>query len=165
MTRRAATVLAGGIVVIAVGAAAWRAWSGDERAIRTRLDALARHVNSSAGDGAGMVARAAELSTFFTDDVVVDLGPGASPIVGRQTLVGMATRLQPRTAVFELAFADVTVHKTMEDEADVELTATFTSKGETAADRSMDAREFALTMRKSDGRWRIARAAAVDTLK
>jgi hypothetical protein len=166
MSRRTATALAAAVVITGVAVVAWRAWSGgEERAIQTRLDALARQVNTSATDGLGIVARAAELGTFFTDDVVVDLGQGAAPIVGRQTLVGMATRLQPRTAAFELAFADVTVHMLMADEADVELTATFTRKGTTAADRSIDAREFALTMRKVGGGWQIARVAAVDTLK
>ena len=34
---------------------------------------------------------------------------GAAPIRGRETLIGMAGRLQPRTAAFQLQFEDVTI--------------------------------------------------------
>ena len=45
-------------------------------------------------------ARSAQLGTFFTEDVDVELGSGAAPIHGRATIIGMAARLQPRTAAF-----------------------------------------------------------------
>lgn len=166
MIRGTAARVAAALAAVAVAAVVWIVWSGtDESAIRGELDDLAALANSSASDGLGTVARAAGFGTFFTENVVIDLGQGAAPIIGREMLIGMASRLQPRTAAFELEFADVTVHKTMENEADVDLTATFTRRSEGTAERSIDAREFALTMRKIGGRWRIATVRTVDTLR
>jgi hypothetical protein len=49
--------------------------------------------------------------------------------------------------------------------ADVSLTASFALREETAEGESMDAREFALSMTKASGVWKISRVAAVDTLR
>jgi hypothetical protein len=146
---------------------AWRSWgSGDERAIRQRLDALTVAVNTTAGEGLAAVTHAAELADFFTDDVVVDLGKGASPIVGRATLIGMASRLQRRTAAFRLRFDDVGVRLGADNTtADVALTASFIQRGDGTGAESMDAREFAVAVAKQSGVWRIARVTAVDTLR
>jgi hypothetical protein len=146
---------------------AWRMrGSSEERAIRQRLDALTEDINTTAGEGLGAVAHAADLAGFFNDDVVVDLGEGASPIVGRATLVGMASRLQRRTAAFRLRFDDVGVRLGPDGTtADVALTASFVQRAAGTDDNSMDAREFALTLTKRSGVWRIARVTAVDTLR
>jgi hypothetical protein len=146
---------------------AWRSWtSSEERAIRGRLDALTTDVNRTVGEGLGSVVRAADIGSFFTDDVVVDLGEGAAPIVGRTTLVGMAARLQRRTAAFRLRLDDVGVRVAPGGTAaDVSLTASFALREETAEGESMDAREFALSMTKASGVWKISRVAAVDTLR
>lgn len=166
MSSRAAARLAAGLAVLAAAVVAWRMWpGGEEQAVRGRLERLAREFNSSVSDGLGAVAHAAELGTFFTEDVVITLGQGSTPIVGRQTLIGMATRLQPRTATFEVAFEDVTIRRLADGEADVALTATFTRRGQTSEDQSLDAREFELSMRKVGGEWLIARAATVETIK
>jgi hypothetical protein len=148
-------------------ALAWRTWgSSEERAVRQRLDALTADINTTAGEGLGAVAHAADLAGFFNDDVVVDLGEGASPIVGRATLVGMASRLQRRTAAFRLRFDDVGVRLGPDGTtADVALTASFVQRADGTDDNTMDAREFALTMTKRSGVWRIARVTAVDTLR
>ena len=125
---------------------AWRTWgSGEERAVRQRLEALTADINTTAGEGLGAVAHAADLASYFNDNVVVDLGEGASPIVGRATLVGMASRLQRRTAAFRLRFDDVGVRLGPDGTtADVALTASFVQRGDGTDDNSMDAREFAL---------------------
>ncbi len=146
---------------------AWRTWgSSDERAIRQRLEALTVDINTTAGEGLDGVAHAAALAGFFSDDVVVDLGEGASPIVGRATLVGMASRLQRRTAAFRLRFDDVGVRLGPDrTTADVALTASFVQRADGTGADSMDAREFALTLTKRSGEWRIARVTAVETLR
>ena len=41
-----------------------------------RLDALRDEVNASTKDGLGTALRAAQIGSYFTDDVVVDLGEG-----------------------------------------------------------------------------------------
>lgn len=161
-TRIAAVAIAALCLVFA-----WRSWtSNDERAVRNRLDALTADVNTTVSEGLGTVVHAADIGSYFTEDVVVDLGEGAAPIVGRATLVGMASRLQRRTAAFRLRFDDVGVRFGPEKiTADVALTASFVRRDEGADDESMDAREFTLAITKRSGVWRIARVTAVDTLR
>jgi hypothetical protein len=165
LTRYARIALAA-IVVVGI-VLAWRTWgSSDERAIRQRLGALTVDINRTTGDGLGAVAHAADLAGFFTDDVVVDLGEGTSPIVGRATLVGMASRLQRRTAAFRLRFDDTAVRLGPDrTTADVALTASFVQRADGTDADSTDAREFALALTKQAGVWRIARVTAVDTLR
>jgi hypothetical protein len=145
---------------------AWRAWrSDDEHAIRQRLEALTAEINSTVNDGLGTVARAADIGSYVTDNVVVDFGEGAAPIVGRTTLVGMASRLERRTAAFRLRFDDIGVRVGPgAASATVTLTASFVQRAGDDGE-SMDAREFQLGMGKVSGVWRIARVTAVDTLK
>jgi hypothetical protein len=110
--------------------------------------------------------RSARLGAFFAEDVDVDLGRGAAPIRGRETVLGMAERLHPRTAAFRLKFEDVSVAVVPGgDAADVHLTAEFISRGVTGGDGSLDAREFSIGMRRVGSDWQIARVTAVDTLK
>jgi SnoaL-like protein len=145
----------------------WRSWeSNDEQAIHRRLDALTVEINRTVNEGFSTVERAADIGSYFTEDAVVDLGEGASPIVGRATLVGMASRLQRRTAAFRLRLDDVGVRMAPGGAtAAVTLTASFIQRDDGGGGDSMDAREFALSMAKASGVWRIARVTAVDTLK
>lgn len=142
-------------------------WSRDERAvIRQRLDAFADAVNKGGGSGlAGAAAHAISLAEFFTNDVVITLGGGSAPIEGRDMLISMATRLQPRTSEYRLEFEDVNVALGPDGEsADVDLTAKFIRRA-AGARQSMDAREFKLQMRRDDGEWKIASVEAIQTLK
>ncbi len=154
-------------VVAALAALAWLFWpEGDDRAIKRRLNELVEHVNASGAEGLGAVTRAAEIGAYFTDDVVVDLGQGTAPIAGRETLIGMATRFQPSTMSRLVSLEDVTVAKRQGAAiADVALTVTLTGPDARTGEQTMDAREFALEMRKDAGEWLIARATAVDTLR
>jgi hypothetical protein len=141
------------------------AW-GDQRAAITRhLNECKDLANKAAPDGIGTVTRAAEIGRCFTEDVTVDLGRGAAPIVGREMVIGMAARLQPRTSEYRLEFADINVQVASDEQsAAVNLTAELIRR-ESGSRQSMDAREFELTMRREDGEWRIARVAGVQTLK
>ena len=163
--RRAASILVVAVVLAGAGYGVWRAYfRGEDSVIRDRLDALVAEVNEGASDGLGLVARAARIGSFFTEDVALDLGEGA-PIRGRETVIGMAARLQPRTAALTAAIDDVTVNVGESGSADVDLTATFARHGDSADEGSIDARELALGMRKVDGEWLIARVTAVEPLK
>lgn len=159
------------VIVLAVVALATSAWfllapADEGAAVRERLTALAAMVNKSTVDGLGPQARSVQLGAFFTDDVDVELGDGAAPIRGRATVIGMAERLQPRTAAFRVEFEDVSVTVAAGGEtADVHLTAEFIRRSITTGDESLDAREFTLGMRRVGGEWQIARVTAVDTLK
>lgn len=165
MARR--SIVAVVLLVLAVaGYVLWHGRQSDERKIRSALTALADEFNASTADGLGTVARAAQLGSYFSDDVVVDLGPGTAPIERRDTLIGMAARLQPRTSAFRVALDDVDVKMAEGNrDADVTLTVSFIPRSIATGEQSIDAREFALVMMQSGGTWRIARATAVDTLR
>jgi SnoaL-like domain len=161
-----ATRIAAALLVVVAAIFAWRSLrSDDEREVRQRLESLTVDVNRTASEGLDTVVRAADIGSYFTDDVVVELGEGAAPIVGRPTLVGMASRLQRRTAAFRLRFDDVGVQLAPGAAADVTLTASFVPLDDSPGEESLDAREFTLALTKSSGVWRIARVTAVDTLR
>ena len=133
--------------------------------IRQRLNTLADDINKSTRDGRGPEARALELASYLTDDVELDFGAGSPPIQGRATVIGMAGRLQPRTAAFTLRFQDMNVSLAPDGQtADVHLTAEFIRRSITTGEESLDAREFTIAMRR-DGEWKIAKVIAVQTLK
>jgi hypothetical protein len=158
------------VLVLALAALAWWAWrsreSDDERAIRARIDALRNEINTSTTDGLGTLAHAAQIGSYFTDDVTIELGEGTSPIRTRDTLMGIAARLQPRTAAFRLELDDVTVDMVPgAPAADVLLTASFVRRSLSTGEESRDAREFSLVCQKDGGTWRIARVTSIDTLR
>ena len=167
MTRSAVVRGAVALAVLAAAVVAWRSRaSPDERAITARLEALRTEVNASTHDGFGTAARAAEIGSYFTEDAIVELGRGSPPISGRDTLMGMVARLQPRTAAFRLDLDDVTVEGVPGGgAADVLLTASFVRRSISTGEESLDAHEYALVMTKADGVWRIARITAIDTLR
>lgn len=164
MVRPAKMILAV-VVVSLVAVAAWRYWRpNDERDVRRRLNALASDFNESTTDGLGAVARAARMGAYFTEDIVVDLGQGAPPIRGRETMMGMAARLQPRTAAFSVELLDINVKISPPSAADVSLTAAFRRRNP-ATGEEIDAQELALRMSKADGEWRISHVTAVEPFK
>jgi hypothetical protein len=158
------------VTVLTFASCSW--WQGDRAIIIARLNALVEQVNTHAPDGLGSLSRAAQIGQFFTDDVIVELGRGSAPVTGRETLMAMAARLEPRTSGFTVKLTDINVLVTPHDQsADINLTAEIIRKAPVpggpaaSAGPSMDAREFAAIMRKVDGEWKIARLTAVDTLK
>ena len=156
------------LTVVAIAGGAWFLFAPADPAapVRTRLDALADMVNKSTVDGLGPEARSAQLGMFFTEDVDVELGSGAAPIHGRATIMGMAARLQPRTAAFQIKFQDVSV--TIGDDgqaASVHLTAEFIRRAIATGEESLDAREFMLGMRRVGTDWQIAKVTAISTLQ
>jgi hypothetical protein len=139
--------------------------SPEEREIRSRLNGLAAEFNASTTDGLGTVARGARIGQFFTSDVVVELGQGSPPIHGRETLLGMAARLQPRTAAFMIELTDISIEHLQGGRADVALTLVIRRRTMASGEESLDAREFAVELRQDEGEWRLARVAAIDTLR
>ena len=166
MTRRYAVSAVVLVVLVGAGVFAWRTReTPDERDIRSRLDSLRNEVNNSTKDGIGVALHAAQIGDYFTEDAVVELGEGAAPIKGRETLIGMVARLQPRTAAFRMDLEDVTIEMVPGgDAADVLLTASFVRRNISTGE-SLDAREYALVMARAQSTWRIARITAIDTLR
>lgn len=166
MTRRAWIGAISLAVAVIAGYLTWRAvGSPEEREIRSRLQELAAEFNASTTDGLGTVARAARIGQFFTSDVVVELGQGSPPIHGRDTLIGMAARLQPRTAAFVVELQDITVQLLDANRAEAALTLVIRRRGIGSGEESLDAREFSSDLRKDEGTWRLERVVAIDTLR
>jgi SnoaL-like protein len=167
LTRRYAVSAAVLVVLVGAGVFAWRTRETvDEREIRSRLDSLRNEINTSTKDGIGVALHAAQIGGYFTDDAIVELGEGAAPIKGRETVMGMVARLQPRTAAFRMDLDDITIEMVPGNEtADVLLTASFARRNISTGEESLDAREYALVMTKTDNTWRIARITAIDTLR
>ncbi len=164
MSRRTSLFIV--VAVVAAGVALWRNFvPNDKRDVHRRLDAFAAEFNKSIGDGLATVAHAARIGTYFTDDVVVELGEGAPPIRGRQTLIAMATRLQPRTSAFSLELVDQNVTISSPSTADVSVTAAFRRRGRAAGEDAVEARELALKMVKMGGDWLVREVKSVDTFK
>jgi hypothetical protein len=154
------------LILAAAGLWIWRyALPSDEREIKRRLHDFADEFNVATTDGLSTIARAASLGQFFTEDVVVELGSGSPPINGRDTLIGMAARLQPRTAAFILELDDIGVTFVDATRADAALTAVIRRRTIGSGEQSLDAREFSAELRRIDGEWRISRVTAVETLK
>jgi hypothetical protein len=162
--RRRAVLLA--IAAIALACLwAWRVWwPSDELQIQRRLQSFAGDFNEGASGGLAAMARTAQISSYFTSDVTVDLGKGTPPIQGRDTLAGMVSRLQPRTAAFTLELVDVNVDVSGST-ANVSLTAAFRLRSLATGDESVDARELSLGMVKQDGLWRVSRVNTVEAFR
>ena len=165
MPRRTTLVIVACAVVLAALWAGRFWWPDDKRDVRRRLQALAADFNESTTDGLGTVARAARIGAYFTDDVVLELGQGGPPIRGRETLIGMAARLQPRTAVFTLDLLDMNVTVSSPDTAEVSLTAAFRRRSLATGDNSVDAQELAVSMVNTDGNWLVSHVRAVEPFK
>jgi hypothetical protein len=165
MPRGRVAAVAALAVMLAVGAWYYVTPTDPSAVIRQRLNALADDINKSTRDGRGPEARAVELASYLTDDVELDFGPGSPPIQGRATVIGMAGRLQPRTAAFTLRFQDMNVALAPDGQtADVHLTAEFIRRSITTGEESLDAREFTIAMRYV-GDWKISKVVAIQTLK
>src|SRR5215213_2857946 len=117
--RPASAVLAAAIIAAAIGWWWWTATSPAEREVRRLFDDFASEFNAGTNGGFATLAHAVRIGDFFTRDVVVDLGQGSPPIQGRETLIGMASRLQPRTAAFVIEVDDLTVEFAAPDRGDV----------------------------------------------
>jgi SnoaL-like domain len=164
VSRRGARLLILVLAAAAVCAWMWVRSTREESVVERRLDALAAEINESTTDGFGLLARAVQLGSYFTNDVAIDLGRGTAAIRGRATVMDMASRLQPRTSAFTLRLTDVGVTLGPDRRsAAVVLTAEFIRRG--GGEDSIDARELALDMTKADGAWRIAHLTVVEAFK
>ncbi|MEO7272580.1 MAG: nuclear transport factor 2 family protein [Vicinamibacterales bacterium] len=152
------------LVLLAGAGFGWAHWHAEISVVARQLEALANEINAGTTDGAGLAARSAQLSLFFTDDVQINLGPGSSVVRGRATVLDMMSRLQPRTSAFQLHLTDTTVTLGSDPRlADVVLTAEFIRKGD--GEDSIDARELAIQLTKADGTWRIHQLTIVEAFR
>lgn len=164
MTRGTLARLGAAVLVAAAAFWWWTSGSSDERKVRSLFYEFVEELNEGATGGFGTIAHIARLAEFFAPDVVVELGQGSPPIQGRETLLGMASRLQSRTSAFIFEMDDVNVEFTTPDHGDVTFTAVIRRRSESGAE-SIDAREFAAEVIRDGSHWRVSRVVAIDTLR
>lgn len=158
-------------VVVALGGAVlgwalWTWWPSEARRIRRRLDELAETASVPAGESAlARLARAAQIGRFFTEDLVIDLGPPYPPLRGRGALVGLASRLEPPPGGAQVAFTDVAVTVAPDGAtATATLTATGSVVDRVTRDTIVEARALQVGLRQLDGEWLIAAVKAVSPI-
>ena len=137
----------------------------DEALLRARLDDLAATVSHTGGDGFSQLTRAAKFGTFFTEDVVIEIGGGIAPIRGRETVMALAAKAQVPGEGFTIRFVDVTVAV---DPSGLSALAamTATAQGRSLGEfQAIDARELEMGWRKVEGEWRIDRVTGVETIQ
>lgn len=129
-------------------------WAGEERVIRARLDRLADVLSPPAGGGElAVVGRMGELRNYFAPDIRVHIN--GDEVVSRETLVGLIGRWKP-SEEFQVEFADVVVTLGEGGTAQVSLTARLYEEDPRSGEKTVDAREASLTMRKIAGDWVLA---------
>ena len=165
MARRPALAVCAAAILAAAVGWWWVAASPAEREVRRLFDEFVTEFNAGTNGGFATLTHAVRIGEFFTPDVVVELGQGSPPIHGRETLIGMASRLQPRTAAFVVEIDDLSVAFTGPDRGDVSFTALIRRRSVVSGEESMDAREFAAEVVRAGGRWRMSRVVAIDTLR
>jgi hypothetical protein len=163
MTRRTLARIVG--LAAAAGAIWWwSAGSSNERQVRRLFEDFAEELNAGTAGGFDTLTHITRLSELFHPDIVVELGQGSAPIQGRETLLGMVSRLQPRTSAFVLEMDDVNVELTDQDHGEVTFTALVRRRVD-SGEESIDAREFGAEVVRNGGRWQVSRVVAIDTLR
>jgi ketosteroid isomerase-like protein len=156
------------LFVVFLAIAGWLAWKiffpSEEQLVRARLGEIVDTVNARSSDGLGKLADAARLASFFTEDVAIDAGDPYPPMRGREAVVGAAAAAGRAAAGFELAFVDAQISIGEAGSATAHLTATLTWTNAQTGERTVDAREVELALRKEAGEWRVARATPVQVL-
>lgn len=154
------------VLAVAAIAAAWWLWPTETRRVRARLTALADAVSVPAGEtDLARVARLAALARLLAPDVTLEGPNGATVIRGRETVVGIATRLGSTGGATTIELTDIAVA----------LDASATSASATATVRARDTKPTAIegvtgeTVRidlaRISGDWLVTRGAIERTLK
>lgn len=157
------------VLILALIAAAFWLWTvlfpSPERAIRSRLNALAKAISfDSRGGLLAQAYNAQKVGEFFTTDVDVEVDvTGYEPMSfrGRDDVLQAAAGARTRLSALKVEFPDMNITLDADKQgAKVNLTAKATTPGE----RDISAQEFNFYMKKVNGKWMIYRVETVKTL-
>jgi len=152
-------------LIVAALVLAYRWWTSDERAITKQLAAVAESLTVAPNEGSlGPVTRVAMLRRTLAPDVRVSAGPssggeptggGAHSLVGRDVVVGAASRWAPPGGV-KVDFVNVRVEVSDDRRsAHVSCTATMTSPGGSGTP-TVDARDVTIDFTRIEGVWLVS---------
>jgi hypothetical protein len=137
-----------------------RLFPNEERVIRRRFDQLARVASAPANAAPlAQLARAQELTGFFTRDVVITVaGHAIGTIEGRDQLRSLAAAARVNMGPVRIRFPDVQIQLSPDRQA---AAVDLTVLAEFSGDRNVEVHEFKGALCKQDGRWLIRRLDAI----
>ncbi|HEY8549860.1 MAG TPA: hypothetical protein VIL35_07905 [Vicinamibacterales bacterium] len=155
MRRTLPAVLVGLLIV-----AAWWLWPSDTRRIRSLLDELVSAISVPAGESETQRAlRLAPLARGLTEDVLLDAGDGVRAIRGREAVLGLASRLSALSGPTLIELTDVEVEIAEERTSATAIAIVRVRTGGDAVIHELDDQPIQVDLVKSDGTWRVRRAA------
>jgi hypothetical protein len=107
----------------------------------------------------------AQLGGFFTPDAQVTLdigGYGGHTFNGREEIMHVAAAGRQTVGSLQVEFVDPVI---MLDADGQSATVNLTLRGQTPSDRNYVVEEMKLNLKKTDGRWHVARVESVKTLR
>ena len=174
-----ARALAGGLLAVCVGGAAFVLWPSEASRVRARVVAAADAVSARPGEGdLDRLARLTGLAKTLSPDVVVEVETGGPSIHGREAVAGLATQLSAASGPLRVELTDLEVtldedasHAVVTAVAHVTSATTGGSPAHTAgaagaagAAERFDGDVIRLELARSGDGWLITRAAPVVAL-
>jgi hypothetical protein len=142
------------LAAVLVGAALFKWWPSEDRAIRRQLDALADTLTVPSTDSElALAARLGELRTHFSPDVRVRLG--GQTVASRDALLALAARWKPSPGGVFVAFTDTIVELGGDGAADVYSTARVSERDARSGQPVVEEHETRIGFAKREGRWVI----------
>lgn len=141
-------------------------WHGrDARAIHRRLSRL-QHLVSKDGDEKPLaqLAQTREVIEYFTQGAVMELGQPMPFLEGRQEIAALFQQARATFRTIDVNIRDQEL-RLADDRRSAELDMTVEVKAEARGEALHEVRELRLDWMKKDGRWLIARASNVDTIR
>jgi len=143
------------LAIVLVAAAAYKWWPSDDRAIKRQLDAVADLLTVPSTDTPdARSARLAELPSYFTPDVRIQIGD--VKVASRDDLMAQADRWQAPTGGVFVEFTNVRIMEVKPDSAQVSLLLKATWPGPNAAlPPEVGSYDVTVLLAKRDGDWLI----------
>jgi hypothetical protein len=145
-----------------IGAALFKWWPSDERAVRRQLDAVADTLTMPPDDSdLSRVARLAELRGYLAPDVRAHFAD--RDLTSRDALLALVEgwRLPPGGVFVE--FDDEKLTLPGDDTADVHLTAKITARDAQTGEPAADAHDAEVRLAKREGDWVITSVESLET--
>jgi ketosteroid isomerase-like protein len=147
----------GNIVAVLAAIVAGFYYLDDRREIRHQLYELAEIASTTGAEtDVDRLARAARISSFFTDDVVVRRSEDNSAFVGGRRGIAAAAIPTADHQVIRVSIEHVNVTLADDSHARADMTVVVSLNSPDA--ESVDLRKVTATMRKEKGEWLIAQA-------
>ena len=142
------------LALVLVGAALFKWWPSDDRAVRRQLDALADVLSVPSSDTElSRQTRMDDLRSYFAPDAHLRLG--SIDVPSRDALMSLAEAWTPPEGGLFVEFVDEDVALPGDGTARVTLTAKLTTRDRATGGINVDSRRTEIDLRKQQGDWAI----------